>query len=509
MEEALIWLIIAVVGLPGGMLVGWVGRKMWAAKQIDTAEAKLQQLIQDAKNKQREILIQAKDKALKVIDDAKKENEGSREELRHIQSRLEKRENLFDQKLISLEDKQQKLYDKASRLEEAKREILKIKEQQMAKLEKIAALSKEEAKKVLLDNTENEIKDELVQRINKLQKESSEQLDLEAKNMLSRVIQRCASPHTAETTTTVVNLPSDEMKGRIIGREGRNIKTLERLTGVEIIVDDTPEAIVVSGFSPIRRHLAKRALEKLIQDGRIHPGRIEETINEAKKDLALDIKKAGEEAAYEVGIAGLDPKLVQIVGRLKYRTSYGQNILRHSIEVANLSALLAEELDANVAIAKKGGFLHDIGKAVDHEIQGTHPEIGRDIGKKFGLTQEIINCIAYHHEDKPPTLESLIVKVADAISGARPGARKDTYEQYLQRLSELEDVAKSFDGVEKTYAIQAGREVRVFVVPEKIDDLQAIKLAKGIAKKIEEELRYPGEIKVNVIRETRIIEYAR
>jgi len=509
MEETFIWLIIAVVGLPGGMLVGWVGRKMWAAKQIDTAEAKLQQLIQDAKNKQREILIQAKDKALKVIDDAKKENESQKEELRHIQGRLEKRENLFDQKLINLEDKQQKLYDKASRLEEAKREILKIKEQQMAKLEKIAALSKEEAKKVLLENTENEIKDELVQRISKLQKQSSEQLDLEAKNMLSRVIQRCASPHTAETTTTVVNLPSDEMKGRIIGREGRNIKTLEQLTGVEIIVDDTPEAIVVSGFSPIRRHLAKRTLEKLIQDGRIHPGRIEETINEAKKDLALDIKKAGEEAAYEVGIAGLDPKLVQIVGRLKYRTSYGQNILRHSIEVANLSALLAEELGANVAIAKKGGFLHDIGKAVDHEIQGTHPEIGRDIGKKFGLTQEIINCIAYHHEDKPPTLESLIVKVADAISGARPGARKDTYEQYLQRLSELEDVAKSFDGVEKTYAIQAGREVRVFVVPEKIDDLQAIKLAKGIAKKIEEELRYPGEIKVNVIRETRIIEYAR
>jgi len=509
MDAQTIWILVAVIGTGGGMLVGWIGRKSWASKKIETAESRLQQAIQETKNKQKELIIQSKDKAIKIIDDAKKEATSQRQELRHLQSRLEKRENLFDQKLITLEEKQQKIFNKANRLEEAKKEILKIKEEQMAKLEKIAALTKDEAKKVLLENTETEIKDELVQRIKKLQRESSEQLEQEAKNMLSRVIQRCASPHTAETTTTVVNLPSDEMKGRIIGREGRNIKTLEQLTGVEIIVDDTPEAIVVSGFSPIRRHLAKRALEKLIQDGRIHPGRIEETIEAAKKDLALDIKKAGEEAAYEVGIAGLDPKLVQVVGRLKYRTSYGQNILRHSIEVANVSALLAGELGANVAIAKKGGFLHDIGKAVDHEVQGTHPEIGHDIGKKFSLPQEIINCIAFHHEDEPPSLEALIVKVADAISGSRPGARKDTYEQYLQRLNELEDVAKSFDGVEKSYAIQAGREVRVFVVPEKIDDLKAVKLAKEIAKKIEEELKYPGEIKVNVIRETRIIEYAR
>lgn len=509
MNAQTIWILVAVVGTGGGMLVGWIGRKSWASKKIETAEARLQQAIQETKNKQKEMILQAKDKAIKMIDDAKQDAQGQRQEIRHLQSRLEKRENLFDQKLLSLEEKQQKLFNKANRLEEAKKIILKIKEEQMAKLEKIAALSKDEAKKVLLENTETEIKDELVQRIKKLQRESNEQLEQEAKNILSRVIQRCASPHTAETTTTVVNLPSDEMKGRIIGREGRNIKTLEQLTGVEIIVDDTPEAIVISGFSPIRRHLAKRALEKLIQDGRIHPGRIEETIEAAKKDLALDIKKAGEEAAYEVGIAGLDPKLIQVVGRLKYRTSYGQNILRHSIEVANISALLAEELGANVAIAKKGGFLHDIGKAVDHEVQGTHPEIGHDIGKKFGLSKEIINCIAYHHEDELPSLETLIVKVADAISGSRPGARKDTYERYLQRLSELEDVAKSFEGVEKTYAIQAGREVRVFVIPQKIDDLQAIKLAKEIAKKIEEELKYPGEIKVNVIRETRIIEYAR
>lgn len=509
LAENLIWVILTAVGIPGGMITGYFARKVWAAKQIDTAEAKLHNLIQETKNKQKEMLIEARDKALKVVDDAKREAESRRSEVSRLQERMEKRESLFDQKLMDLEEKQQRLYDKANRLEAAKKEILKIKEQQFAKLEEIARLTQDEAKKVLIDNVESGMKEELVQRITKLQRESNDELEREAKTILSGVIQRCAQPHTAETTTTIVNLPSDEMKGRIIGREGRNIKTLEQLTGVEIIVDDTPEAIVISGFSPIRRHLAKRALEKLIQDGRIHPGRIEETIEIAKKELALDIKKAGEEASYEVGIAGLDPKLVQVVGRLKYRTSYGQNILRHSIEVANLSALLAEELGANVAIAKKGGFLHDIGKAVDQEIQGTHPEIGRDIGKKFNLSQEIINCIAFHHEDTPPTLEALIVKIADSISGARPGARKDTYEQYLQRLSELEDVAKSFEGVEKVYAIQAGREVRIFVAPEKIDDLQAIKLAKDIAKKIEEELRYPGEIKVNVIREKRIIEYAR
>ncbi|MDD5040486.1 MAG: ribonuclease Y [Patescibacteria group bacterium] len=503
-----IWVALTIVSLPGGLILGYIARKVWAAKQINTAEARLQNLIQDAKNKQRELLISAKDKAIQVVDDAKREAEDRRRELRHMQERLEQRESRFDQKLMSLEEKSQRLQEKATKLEAARTELYKIKEQQMEKLEKIAGLSKEEAKKVLLDNTEREMKDELVHRITKLQHESNETLEKEGKDILSRVIQRTAAAHTAETTTTIVNLPSDDMKGRIIGREGRNIKALEQLTGVEIIVDDTPEAIVISGFSPIRRHLAKRTLEKLIEDGRIHPGRIEETIEKAKKELALDIKKAGEEAAYEVGIAGLDPKLLQIIGRLKYRTSYGQNNLRHSIEVAHLSALLAEELGADVAIAKKGGFLHDIGKAVDHEIQGTHPEIGKDIGKKFNLPKEIIDCIAYHHEDEPPSLEAVIVKVADAISGARPGARKDTYEHYLQRLDELESLAKSFEGVEKSYAIQAGREVRVFVMPEKIDDLQALKLAKEIATKIEHELKYPGEIKVNVIRETRIIEYA-
>ena len=453
--------------------------------------------------------MQAKDKALQIIDEAKKEEESRRKDFVASQKRLEKRESLFDQKLLELQEKQQKLHDRAKQIDRVKTEIKKLKESHISKLEEISELKKEDAKQLLLDRTEKMIKDELVNRINKLERESSDAMDVKAKKLLSLAIERCASSHATQITTTTIPLPSDEMKGRIIGREGRNIKTIEQLTGTEIIIDDTPEAITISGFSPIRRHVAKKALEKLILDGRIHPGRIEEAVDQAKKELAIDIKKAGEDAVYELGVAGFDPKLVQILGRLKYRTSFGQNALKHSLEVAHLSALLAEELGANVSIAKKAGLLHDIGKAVDHEVTGTHPEIGKDIAKKFNIQEEIITPIATHHDDAPPTLEAIIVKVADAISGARPGARKDTYEQYLQRLEDLEDVANTFEGVEKTYAIQAGREIRVFVAPDKMDDLASLKLAQGIAKKIEEELKYPGEIKVNVIREKRIIEYAR
>ena len=505
----IIFIIILAIAAPAGMLVGYFARKIYASREIDSAEAKASKIINEAKAKQKETLLQAKDRALKIIDDAKREDLERRRELHHLQKRLEKREGLFDQKLLDLENRQQKLYEKAGRIEGIKKEIEKIKVAQMDKLEKVASLSKEQAKDVLLEMTEKEIKDDLLNRIRKLEKESSETLERKAKDLLSTAIQRVASSHAAETTTTTVSLPSDEMKGRIIGREGRNIKAIEQLTGVEIVVDDTPEAIVISGFSPIRRHLAKRTLDKLILDGRIHPAKVEETVEIAKKELAQDIRKAGEDAAYEVGVAGLDDKLVQILGRLKYRTSYGQNVLIHSVEVAHLSALLAQELGANPAMAKKAGLLHDIGKAVDHEVQGTHPEIGRDIGKKFNLSEEIIAPILTHHEDHPPTLEAIIVKVADAISGARPGARKDTYEQYLQRLEELEAVANSFEGVEKSYAIQAGREIRVFVTPEQVDDLKSIKIAKDVAKRIEEDLKYPGEIKVNVIRETRMVEYAR
>lgn len=501
--------ILLVAGLLAGAGIGYWLRKLMATKEKDSAEAKAGKIINEAKEESQKISIKSKDQAIAIVEEAKKEEQERRGELKGLQKRLEKREGLFDQKLLDLENKQQQLYDKAKQVDKVKKEVQNVKQEQIVKLEKVASLSKDEAQKILLENVEKQQQENLLGRMRKLEQIASEELDKKGKEMLTTVIQRCASSHAAESTTTVVTLPSDEMKGRIIGREGRNIKRIEELTGVEIIVDDTPEAIVVSGFSPIRRHLAKRALDQLIADGRIHPTKIEEAIETSKKELALDIKKAGEEAMYEAGVTGFDPQLVQILGRLKYRTSYGQNVLRHAIEVSQLAGLLAEELGGNVSLAKKSGLLHDIGKAVDHEVQGTHPEIGRDIGKKFNLPDDMIAPILEHHEDHPSTLEAVIVKVADAVSGARPGARKDTYEKYLQRLEELENVALSFDGVEKVYAIQAGREVRVFVEADKIDDIEANKVAKEIARKIEEELKYPGEIKVNVIRETRIIEFAR
>ena len=497
------------LALVGGFFIGFFLRKVIVKDKLKNAEAKVEKIISEAKTKNSEIILEAQNKALGIIDEAKRENNKARHEISDLQSRLEKRETVFSQKLLELQEKQQQLYDKVNQVEEVKEKIRAIKEEQLAKLEKIAELSKEEAKGVLLRNVEDEIKDELISRIHKLEKESVESLEEKSRDMMASTMQRLVSNYTTEITTTAVELPSDEMKGRIIGREGRNIKVIEQLTGTEIIVDDTPNVITVSGFSPIRRHIAKRALDKLILDGRIHPTKIEDAIEQAKKELAVDIKKAGEEAMYELGITGLDPKLVQIIGRLKYRTSYGQNALRHSVEVAHLAGMLAEELGVNPSLAKKAGLLHDIGKAVDHEVQGTHPEIGANIAKKFGLTQEIIDPIETHHEDRPRGLLAIVVKVADAISAARPGARHDSFEQYIHRLEELEKIATSFDGVEKTYAIQAGREVRVFVEPTKIDDLSAYSLAKDIAKKIEAELKYPGEIKVNVIREMRVTEYAR
>jgi len=493
----------------GGFFVGYWLRKKIALSQVASAEAKAEKILADTRAKQKELLLEAHDKALKIIDQAKKEDEKRRQEISNLQARLEKRETVFSQKLLELQEKQQQLYDKVNKVEEVKEKINKIKEEQLAKLEKIAAMTKEEAKEVLFKNVQNEIKDNLMARIKKMEKEASETMADKARDLIASAMQRLVSSYATEITTTTVDLPNDEMKGRIIGREGRNIKVIEQLTGVEIIVDDTPNAITISGFSPIRRHVAKRTLDHLIKDGRIHPTKIEDAIKQAKEELALDIKKTGEEALYEIGVTGFDPKLVQIIGRLKYRTSYGQNALGHSLEVAHLSALLAEELGADVTIAKKGGLLHDIGKAVDHEVQGTHPEIGANIAKKFNLPAEIIAPIQTHHDDRPDGLISIIVKVADAISAARPGARHDSFEQYIQRLEELEKIATSFAGVDKSYAIQAGREIRIFVKPEEIDDLTAYNLAKDIAQKIEQELKYPGEIKVNVIREMRVIEYAR
>ncbi len=502
-------IIISLAILVLGFILGFITRKIAVSKKIKSAKTKAEKIIEETKAKQKRELLNAQEKAIKIIEEAKKEERRRNREIKEQQNRLERKENIFSKKLFELQAKQTKLYEKITRVEEVKKRINEIKKEQLEKLEKIAGMKKEQAGEVLMKNIESQMKESILSRIRKLENEGAEEIEKKSRSMLLLAMERMASPLAAESTTSTVGLPNDEMKGRIIGREGRNIKAIEQSTGVEIIVDDTPNTITLSAFSPIRREIAKRALEKLILDGRIHPARIESTIEEAKKQVALDIKKAGEEAMYEVGVTGFDPKLVQILGRLKYRTSYGQNVLQHSIEVANLSALIAEELGADVTLAKKAGLLHDIGKALDQEIKGTHMEIGRDIAKKFHLSDKIINPILTHHDDKPADLMSVIVKVADAISGAREGARKDTYERYLQRLEELENVAKNFDGVEKVYAIQAGREIRVFVMPDKIDDLEAHNLARKIAHQIEIELKYPGEIKVNVIREMRVIEYAR
>lgn len=501
--------VLLVVGIGAGAFIGYWYRKQVAAKTTSSAEAKAEAVIQEGKSKVQSMLLEAKDKALKVLEEAKRDEAQRRQDVVAAQRRLEKRESLFDDKLLELENKQVKLQDKAKEIEQIKEEIQAVKTEQLVQLEKVANLSRENALTLLERQVEEASQDALQSRLRKLQEQGSEELEHKANELMATIIQRCSTSHATETTTTSVHLTSDDMKGRIIGKEGRNIKRIEELTGVEILIDDTPETIVVSGFSPIRRHLAKRALEMLMEDGRIHPARIEDCVERAKRDLAIDIKKAGENALYEVGVTGFEPKLVSILGRLKYRTSYGQNVLRHSIEVSFLAAMLAEHLGADVSVARKGGLLHDIGKSVDHEVQGTHPEIGRDIAKKFGLTDAIIAPILHHHDDYPPTLEAVIVKAADAISGSRPGARKDTYENYIQRLEELENVALTFTGIDKVYAIQAGREVRVFVRPDQVDDYTASKLAKDIALKIEQELKYPGEIRVTVIRETRVIEYAR
>lgn len=501
-----LWL---AAGLVVGGFAGFVIHKLLISKRAESAEAKAQDLLKQAQNKQKEILLGAKDKALQIIEDAKREEQQQKQEVHRLQDRLAKREELFDQKLLELETRQQRLQDKGHQIDQIKKEIEELRVQQGAQLEKIAGLNQSQAKEQLLELTERQMKDDILQRIRKIKQEGQEEAEKAARDLLSVVIQRYAGSHSTETTTTTVPLPSDEMKGRIIGREGRNIKVIEQLTGVEIIVDDTPGVIVISGFSPIRRHLAKKALEKLIQDGRIHPARIEEMVEEAKKELNRDIKESGEEAAYELGVAGVDPRLIQLLGRLKYRTSFGQNVLKHSLEVGHIAGMLAGEIGANVGVCKKGGLLHDLGKAIDHEVQGTHPQLGYEIMKKYGLPEEVAYMSIAHHEDSPHTLEGIVVKVADAISGARFGARKESYENYVQRLTELENLANAFPGVDRTYAIQAGREIRVFVRPEQVDDLGAEKLARDIAGRIQDELNYPGEIKVNLIREKRVTEYAR
>ncbi len=503
----LVAIILATAGIAGA--VGYQLRKKIARSIANSLEAKAEQVMTEAKNKHQSIILEAKEKAVQFLDDAKKEEHRLRQEVIAEKQRLEKRENMFDQKLLEFQNNQTKLQEKIDQVSQVKLEIEKIREQQLNTLQQVAGMTKAEATELIMKKVEETSKTDLMVRVMKLEKESSEVFDDKARNLVVDAIQRCASSHAAENTSSMVNIPSEEMKGRIIGKEGRNIKTIEKLTGCEIVIDDTPDSIVISGFSTIRRQIAKLAIEKLILDGRIQPARIEEFVEKAKQDLSLDIKKAGEEALYKMGITGIDPKLVNIVGRLKYRTSYGQSVMNHSMEVGFLSGLIASELGLNASLAKKCGFFHDIGKAVDHETQGSHPEIGHMILKKFNMEEDICQAALTHHNDKTFNIYSAVAKAADAISASRIGARRDSYEQYITRLQDLEKTAGGFPGIDKVYAIQAGREVRVFVKPNEIDDYSAFQLAKDIAHKIEQELKYPGEIRVSVIRETRVVEYAK
>lgn len=504
-------IIIGVLSLALGGTLGYFGRAKLIKGKMSNAEERVEKMLSEAKTKEQAVLLEAKDKALQIIEAAKTEEANRRKEISDAQKRVEERENRFDQKLADLERKNEALEAKRKGLEDEMIKLQLLEEEAKGAIEKVAGLSKEEAKNMLLSTIEREEGDALMSRLHKMEEQGEEEIERRAQKVLALAVERFASSHVVDATTTAVELASEDMKGRIIGKEGRNIKAMERLTGCEFIIDDTPGVVIISGFSPVRRQVAKRALEMLMKDGRIQPARIEEAINEAKVDLAKEMKKAGEDALYELGIpvSSIDPKLIAILGRLKYRTSYGQNVLQHSIEVARISGMIAEELGMDTFNVKKGGLFHDIGKAVDHDMQGAHPQIGYNIMKKFGWPEDLCYQSIAHHEDKPRTIEGVIVKAADAISGARPGARRNSVEDYLQRLQALEDTAMEFSGVEKAYAIQAGREVRVFVKPQEVDDYAAYQLANSIAKKIENDLTYPGEVRVTVIRETRVVEHAR
>jgi ribonuclease Y len=503
-------LIVGIITLAAGSVLGYYARQSIAKKQAGTLEAKLQKKVLKAKQESETIFSTAKQKVQQVSEAAQKEIDERRSEVLRTERLLLKRESNLDQKLSAFERNQKEFEVKVEKLRGIKEGLENLRQEAIDNLERVAKLSKEEAKKELLSNLEREYQQEILEKIRKIEKEGWEKYEEKAKELLTIAIQKCALNQAQEITTTSLTLPSEEIKGRIIGKEGRNIRTLEKLTGVEIIVDETPEAVVISGFDPVRRQIAKIALEKLIQDGRIQPARIEEQVQKAEVDISKQIKEAGETAVYDTGVIGLDPKIIQLLGRLKFRTSFGQNALLHSIEVSHLSGALASEIGADFSVCKKAGLLHDIGKSVDHQIEGSHVDIGIKILEKFGVEKKVVDAMKSHHEEYPyQTLESIIVQVADQISGARPGARKDTLENYLKRLEELEKIALRFSGVEKAWALQAGREIRVFVKPEEIDDLEAKSLAKAIAQQIQEELRYPGEIKVNVIREFRVIEHAK
>ncbi|MGI5852967.1 MAG: ribonuclease Y [Bacillota bacterium] len=509
----LLWIIIPVLAVISASF-GYIVRRMVAEQKMRSAEEASRKILEDTKKeaeaRKREAILEAKEEALKVKNEVERETRERRAELQRLERRLLQKEESLDKKVESLEHKEENLSRKEAELERIREELAANLEKQRRELERLSGLSAEEARVFLLKNVEDEMQHEIAQKIKDIETQAKEEADRRAREIVSLAIQRCAGDHVAEATVSVVALPNDEMKGRIIGREGRNIRALETLTGIDLIIDDTPEAVILSGFDPVRREVARISLEKLISDGRIHPARIEEMVEKAQKEVETTIRDEGERATFETSVHGLHPEVIKLLGRLKYRTSYGQNVLKHSIEVAHLAGIMAAELGADVALAKRGGLLHDLGKAVDHEVEGPHVTIGADLAKKYKESPQIIHIIAAHHNDiEPQSIEAVLVQAADAISAARPGARRETLETYIKRLEKLEHLADSFDGVEKAYAIQAGREIRVMVKPDKIDDLQAVRVSREIAKKIEEELEYPGQIKVTIIRETRVVDYAK
>lgn len=509
MSLKIVLLLLVAAGL-AGIAFGYFLRWIISLGKKGSVELEIKQRIFEANTEAKKIVSEAEEKARKFLEEAKKEIKEREVGIKRQEERLIKKEEFLDKRQVDIDKEAESIRQKVVEVRAIKDKVDEVLKQRQSELEKISQLSKDEARKELFASVEKESEEDLVARMQKLESQASERLERKAKDILATTIQRLASSVSSDIMTTNVIIPSDEVKGKIIGKEGRNIKAFERVTGVEVIIDDTPGSITLSSFDPIRRQVAKVALENLILDGRIQPVKIEEMVAKSKEEISKIIKEKGEQAAYECGVLNLDPRIIMILGRLHFRTSYGQNVLQHSIEMTHIAGMLAEELGADIAVAKAGALLHDIGKALDHEVAGSHVEIGRRILQKFGASEEIIKAMQAHHGEYPyETIESIIVQVADAISGGRPGARRDTVENYLKRLGELEAIANSFKGVEKSYALQAGREIRIFVTPDQVSDLDAQKMARDIALRVENELKYPGEIRVTVIRETRVVEYAR
>lgn len=514
MDNILTIVLTFLISLAVGIAAGFIIRKKTAESKIQSAENEAKRLLEnaniEAENKKKEEIIKAKEEILQARNELDQEIKERRSEVQLQEKRIIQKEESLEKREDIFEKRENELEERFKELEQTKQETDELRNKQIQELQRISGLSIEEAKRQLLEELDKQLTSEKAVLIKEVENKAKEDATKNAKEILTYAVQKCAADHTSETTVSVVALPNDDMKGRIIGREGRNIKALETLTGIDLIIDDTPEAVILSGFDPLRREVAKIALEKLIDDGRIHPAKIEEMVEKAKEEVEATIKAEGERAVLETGVHGLPQDIVKLIGKLKYRTSYGQNVLNHSIEVSNLARIMAEELGLDPKIARRAGLLHDIGKALDHDMEGTHVEIGVDILKKYKENEIVINAVQAHHGDvEPKSLEAVLVQAADAISASRPGARRETLETYIKRLEQLEKIADSFEGVEKSFAIQAGREVRLIVKPEKVSDDQMVIMAREVAKKVESEMEYPGQIKVNVIRETRAIEYAK